>query len=234
MLIANGGIVVSEFVGIAAAFELFGVSKYLAVPIVGFVVWYSDRARVLSARRARLPLHGLRLPRLSDRRLPRPPALGDVAHQTVMPPCTIDAAYLFAIVTLIGTTITPYMQMYVQSATAEKGVSPEDFAVTRADNYFGSLFSNLVAIFIIIATGATLYMSGTSINDAADAAKALAPVAGPLASVLFGVGLLGASCWQPGCCRWPRRTASRRRSAGRRAWSAAGEMRRSSSASSRD
>ena len=65
--------------------------------------------------------------------------------------------------------------------------------MTRTDNYFGSIFSNLVAIFIIVATGATLYISGTSINDAADAAKALAPVAGPLASVLFGVGLLGAS-----------------------------------------
>lgn len=86
------------------------------------------------------------------------------------------------------------MQMYVQSATAEKGMRPEDFAVTRADNYLGSSFSNLVAIFIIVATGATLFVAGINqIDSAADAAKALAPVAGSFAGVLFGIGLLGAS-----------------------------------------
>jgi Mn2+/Fe2+ NRAMP family transporter len=193
LLIANGGIVVSEFVGIAAAFGLFGVSKYLAVPLMGVVVWL--RVAKGSYRRVErvfliMALVFLTYPIAAFLAHPDWRAVG---HQTVVPAFHFDGAYLFAVVTLIGTTISPYMQMYVQSAVAEKGVSPEAFAVTRADNYLGSLFSNVVAIFIIVATGATLYVSGVTINDAADAARALEPVAGSFAGVLFGIGLLGAS-----------------------------------------
>jgi len=194
LLIANGGIVVSEFAGIAAAFELFHVSKYISVPLMGFVVWYLIAKG--SYRRVERVFLGMALLLLSypiAAFLARPD-WGAVAHQTVTPHLQFNATYLFAVVTIIGTTISPYMQMYIQSSVAEKGVSPRDYAVTRADVYVGSIFANLTAILIIVATGATLFVAGkTDITSAADAAEALKPVAGSFAGVLFGVGLLGAS-----------------------------------------
>ena len=193
LLIANGGIVVSEFAGIAAAFELFHISKYISVPLMGFVVWYLIAKG--SYRRVERVFLGMALLLFSypiAAFLARPD-WGEVAHQTVVPHIQFNAAYLFAVVTLIGTTISPYMQMYIQSSVAEKGVSPQDYAVTRADVYIGSMFANVTAILIIVATGATLYVRGVTIPSAADAAQALEPVAGSFAGILFGVGLLGAS-----------------------------------------
>jgi len=194
LLIANGGIVVSEFAGIAAAFELFHVSKYLSVPLMGFVIWYLIAKG--SYRRVERVFLGMALLLLSypiAAFLARPD-WGEVVHQTVTPQIQFNATYLFAVVTIIGTTISPYMQMYIQSSVAEKGVSPRDYAVTRADVYIGSVFANLTAILIIVATGATLFVAGkTDITSAADAAQALKPVAGSFAGILFGVGLLGAS-----------------------------------------
>lgn len=193
LLVANGGIVVSEFVGIAAAFELFGVSKYIAVPLMGFVVWALIAKG--SYRRVERIFLGMALLLLTYplAAILAHPKWGDVAQQTVRPSLHLNGAYLFSVITIIGTTISPYMQQYVQSAVAEKGVSPRDYAVTRADVYMGSFFANSVAILIIVATGATLYIKGITIESAADAARALEPVAGSFASVLFGVGLLGAS-----------------------------------------
>ena len=193
LLVANGGIVVSEFVGIAAAFELFGVSKYLAVPLMAFFVWFLI-ARGSYRRVERIFLvMALTLFSYPVAAFLGGPDWGQVARETVRPSVTLSGAYLFSVVTIIGTTISPYMQLYVQSSVAEKGVSPQDFPVTRADVYIGSLFANAVAILIIIATGATLFIRGVHIDSAADAARALEPLAGPFASVLFGVGLLGAS-----------------------------------------
>jgi len=193
LLIANGGIVVSEFVGIAAAFELFGVSKYIAVPIMSFVIW-ALIARG-SYRRVERVFLGMALILFTYpvAAFLAHPAWDEVARQTVHPSVSFSGAYLFSVVTIIGTTISPYMQLYVQSSVAEKGVSPRDFPVTRADVYIGSLFANIIAILIIVATGATLFVKGIQINSAADAARALEPLAGPFAKVLFGVGLLGAS-----------------------------------------
>ncbi len=193
LLVANGGIVVSEFAGIAAAFELFHVSKYISVPLMGFVVWYLIAKG--SYRRVERVFLGMALLLLSYpvAAFLAKPDWGDVAHQTVAPHVQFNAAYLFAVVTIIGTTISPYMQMYIQSSVAEKGVSPRDYAVTRADVYVGSIFANVTGILIIVATGATLYIRGVTIQSAADAAQALKPVAGSFAGILFGVGLLGAS-----------------------------------------
>ena len=193
LLVANGGIVVSEFAGIAAAFELFGVSKYLAVPLMGFVVWYLiARGSYRRVERVFLAM-ALLLMSYPIAAFVAKPDWAEVARRTVQPGIPFNAAALFTVVTIIGTTISPYMQLYVQSAVAEKGVAPADYAVTRADVYIGSLFANIVAVLIMVATGATLFVRGVTVQSAADAAAALAPVAGPLAGVLFGVGLLGAS-----------------------------------------
>ena len=102
--------------------------------------------------------------------------------------------YLFLFIATAGTTITPFMQLYVQSAVVERGIGPDELNAERAEVVVGSIFANLVASFIIIATGATLYVHGDhTVSSAADAAKALAPFAGRYAEVLFAVGLLGAS-----------------------------------------
>jgi Mn2+/Fe2+ NRAMP family transporter len=193
ILIANGGIVISEFTGIAAALELFHISKYISVPVMGFVVWYLiARGSYRRVERIFLAMALLLMSYPLAAFLAKPD-WGAVAQQTVHPGIQLNAAYLFTVVTLIGTTISPYMQLYVQSSVAEKGIAPQDYAVTRADVYIGSVFANITAILIMVATGATLFIKGISITSAADAAQALKPVAGAFAGVLFGVGLLGAS-----------------------------------------
>jgi Mn2+/Fe2+ NRAMP family transporter len=111
-----------------------------------------------------------------------------------VPHIQTNSAYLFLFIATAGTTITPFMQLYVQSAVVERGLGPDELNAERAEVASGSIFANLVAGFIIIATGATLYVHGDhTVNNAADAARALAPFAGRFAELLFAVGLLGAS-----------------------------------------
>jgi Mn2+/Fe2+ NRAMP family transporter len=193
LLVANSGVIVAEFVGVAAAAEIFGISKYIAVPVMGFVLaTLIVRGSYRRVERVFLAMALLLLCYPVAAFLAHPDWT-DVARKTVHPSVQVNGAYLFLVITLIGTTISPFMQLYVQSSVAEKGVHPQDYAVTRADVYIGSFFANTVAILIIVATGATLYVQGITINNAADAARALEPVAGPAARLLFGIGLLGAS-----------------------------------------
>jgi Mn2+/Fe2+ NRAMP family transporter len=193
LLVANSGVIVAEFVGVAAAAEILGISKYIAVPVMGLVLAILImRGSYRRVERVFLAMALLLLSYPIAAFLARP-NWGNVARDTVHPSVQVDGPYLFLVVTLIGTTISPFMQLYMQSSVAEKGVHPQDYAVTKADVYIGSLFANTVAILIIVATGATLYVRGITIDNAADAARALEPVAGPAARLLFGIGLLGAS-----------------------------------------
>lgn len=194
ILIANGGLIVSEFVGIGAALELFGISKYLVVPIAAVVIW----GLVVGGSYARVEkifiLMALAFLAYPVAALLSHPHWGEVARGALIPHLRGDSAYLHLFVGLIGTTITPYMQLFQQSSLVEKGVSRRNYGAERADPYAGAIFSNLIAAFIVIATAATLHASGnTTIDSAADAAQALAPAAGKYASALFAVGLLGAS-----------------------------------------
>jgi Mn2+/Fe2+ NRAMP family transporter len=194
VLVANGGVVITEFVGIAAAAELFGISRYLAVPIAAFVIWYlvflgsySSVEKVFLA----MALVFLAYPIAAI--LARPD-WGAVAHGVFVPTLRADPQYLTLFVGLIGTTITPYMQLFQQSSMVEKGVGRRQYGPQRADAYIGALFSNIVAAFIVIAAGATLHAAGvTDVQTASDAARALQPLVGDAAEALFAVGLLGAS-----------------------------------------
>jgi Mn2+/Fe2+ NRAMP family transporter len=105
----------------------------------------------------------------------------------------MDGAYLAMLIGMVGTTIAPWMQFYLQSAVVEKNVQPENYALTRVDVVFGCLVTDSVALAIIVACGATLYTAGVKVHDAGDAAMALAPLAGRFASHLFAFGLLNAS-----------------------------------------
>jgi len=118
----------------------------------------------------------------------------EVAHGAFIPKIRWEFDYIFIVVGLMGTTITPYMQLFQQSSLVEKGVARRHYGPERVDAYFGALFSNLMSIFMIIATAATLFVSGhKEIQTAADAARALEPVVGSAAKTLFAIGLLGAS-----------------------------------------
>ena len=194
VLIANLGICISEFVGIGAALSLAHIPKYLSIPIAALLVWLllvrgsyrgAERIFVLMT----LPFFAYPIAAILAR-----PHWGHVGKAILVPHVQMNSAYLLLFVATAGTTITPFMQLYLQSAVVERGIGPEDLGPERAEVVTGSIFANLVAMFIIIATGATLYVHGDrTIGSAADAAKALAPFAGRYAEVLFAVGLLGAS-----------------------------------------
>jgi NRAMP (natural resistance-associated macrophage protein)-like metal ion transporter len=192
LLVANLGLVVSEFAGIGAAMELFGVSRYLAVPLAAVIVWglvvlgsykYAERLFLLMA------LVFLAYPLAA---ILAHPDWGEVAAYTFWPHLLGTKAFLFLGVAIIGTTISPYMQLYQAAAVADKGITPEEYRFERVDAISGAIFACLVAFFIIVATGATIGNTGP-LDSAAEAARALEPVAGHQAEALFGIGLLGAS-----------------------------------------
>ena len=193
ILIANGGTVVSEFVGIAAALELFGISRYLSVPVFAFVIWWIVVKG--SYRKVEKVFLALTLPFLAYviTAFKANPDWHSVFHHTITPTFRSDAGYLMLFVATVGTTITPYMQIILQSTVAEKGVDIKHYRSQWWDVLLGTIFGNLISLFIIITTAATLHKQGIMIETAADAAKALAPLAGEYSKVLFAAGLFGAS-----------------------------------------
>src|SRR5690349_23153791 len=193
LLIANAGVTVSEFVGIAAASELFGVSHYISVPLTAILVWFLIvQGSYKRVERAFLLMSLVFLGYIVSAFLSRPD-WGAVAVGLVRPEFRLEQAFLFTFVAVIGTTISPYMQVYVQSSVVEKGVTPDDYFKTKLDVWVGTVFAILIVFFIVVSTAATLHKSGIQISSAADAARALRPLAGRYAETLFGVGLLGAS-----------------------------------------
>ncbi len=193
LLIANGGVTVSEFVGIAAATELFGVPRFISVPLSAVSIWWlvvkSSYQRV---ERAFLLMSLVFLGYIVSAFLAKPD-WSEVAVALVKPNFSFEQSYLFMFVAVVGTTISPYMQVYVQSSVVEKGVTPEDYARTKMDVWVGTILAILVVFFIVVSTAATLHKHGVHIESAADAARALQPFAGPYAEKLFAVGLFGAS-----------------------------------------
>ncbi len=192
LLIANTGLVVSEFAGIAAAMELLHVSRYISVPIAAFLIWgvvtlgsyrYAERVFLL------LSLVFITYPIAA---VLAHPHWGSAASNLVLPHLLGTRAFLLLNVALIGTTITPYMQFYVAAAIADRGTNPGEYNAIRLDTVSGAIFADLVSMFIIIATAAAIHVR-QPLNSAAQAAHALRPVAGRFASELFAIGLLGAS-----------------------------------------
>jgi NRAMP (natural resistance-associated macrophage protein)-like metal ion transporter len=193
LLIANGGVTVSEFVGIAAATELFGVPRYLSVPLAAASVWWLVvKGSYKRVERVFLMMSLVFLGYIVSAFLSHP-VWSDVGRSLVRPEFSFEPAYLFTFVAIVGTTISPYMQVFVQSSVVEKGVTTEDYALTRADVWTGTIFAMLIVFFIIVSTAAVLHTHGIHIETAADAARALEPLAGTYAKLLFAVGLFGAS-----------------------------------------
>ena len=193
LLVANGGVTVSEFVGIAAAMELFGIARYISVPIAAIAIWWLIvKGSYQRVERVFLAMSLVFLGYVVAAFLAHPP-WATVAVELVHPHFELAPAYLFTFVAVIGTTISPYMQVFIQSSVVEKGVRPESYRLTRIDVWVGTIFAILIVFFIVISTAATLHVRGEHVDSAAEAAHALRPLAGAYAETLFAIGLLGAS-----------------------------------------
>ncbi len=194
LFVANTGVIISEFVGIAQASELFGISRYFSIPITAILIWWlvvkGTQKRV---ERVFLTMSLVFLAYIVSAFLSKP-NWTEVGESFAKPNISHDAGYLFMLMALIGTTITPFMQVYVQSSVVEKGMDEEDLPLVRADVIVGTIFACAIAGFIVICAAATLHINGiTTIDSAATAAEAFEPIAGVYAKYLFGVGLFGAA-----------------------------------------
>ena len=194
LLIANTGVIISEFVGIAQASELFGIPRYVTIPFSAALIWWlvvkGSQKRV---ERVFLVMSLVFLCYVASAYMAAPD-WGVVGASFASPTILYDASYLFMIMALIGTTITPFMQVYVQSSVVEKQMDAEDLPVVRADVIVGTLFAIAIAAFIVVTSATTLHLNGTTeIESAATAAEALEPVAGVYAKYLFAIGLFGAA-----------------------------------------
>lgn len=205
LFVTDLGNTTAEFAGLAASMELFGVSKYVAVPLGALFIWFLVvKGSYRTFERIFLAICLVYLTYVAAALLAKPDWT-EVLRQTLRPSFRLDAAYLSMTIGLVGTTIAPWMQFYLQSAIVEKGVQPEQYWGTRIDVIVGSFMTDIVAVFIMVACGATLYRAGIPIDSAEHAAMALEPFAGRYASWLFAAGLANASLFS--ACILPLATA---------------------------
>jgi Mn2+/Fe2+ NRAMP family transporter len=193
LVLADFGNTVAEFAGWASAMEIFGVSKYISVPIGAFLVWWLVvKGSYKVVEKIFLFACTIYFTYIISAFLAHPP-WKEIMVATVTPSFNFKPSYLMMLVGVVGTTIAPWMQFYIQSAVVEKGISIENYKVCRLDVIVGCIMADAVAFFIIVACGATMYQQGIHITDAKDAAVSLAPLAGKYASALFAIGLANAS-----------------------------------------
>ncbi len=193
LLIGNVCTTFSEFAGIASGMEMFGVTKYIAVPVAAAAVWLlivgGSYKRV---EKVFLILSLVFLTYVIAAFLAQP-NWEDAAINTIVPHVVSDQSFVSLVISMIGTTIAPWMMFFNQSNVVEKGVTPDDLFTQKVDVVSGTVAACLVAWFIIVTTGTVLFPQGITIEDAADAARALAPFAGQYAEALFAIGLIAAS-----------------------------------------
>jgi len=197
ILITNFGNVIAEFAGIAGSLELFGLRKYYTVPICAVIVWLIVvKGQYKSVEKVFLAASFFYVTYIFAGVIAKP-AWMEALVATVKPPpkaMFLHQDYLYMVIAVVGTTIAPWMQFYLQSSIVEKGVTKRQYRASQLDVISGCIFTDVVAWFIIVACAATLYAHGYhKISDAADAAQALKPLAGNNASILFAVGLFNAS-----------------------------------------
>jgi Mn2+/Fe2+ NRAMP family transporter len=184
---------ISEFSGIAASCEIFGISRHLSLPVAAVLIWWIVvKGTYKSVEKVFLVACLFYFAYVATGFLVRP-AWGIVAREMVRPTFAFRQDYILMVMGVIGTTIAPWMQFYQQSAVVEKGINIKNYRYARLDVIIGGIVVNIVAIFIIISCAATLFANGIHIESAKDAALALRPLAGNYCSALFAFGLLNAS-----------------------------------------
>lgn len=193
LLIGNVATTFSEFAGIASGMEMFGVSKYLSVPVAALAVWVLVVGG--SYKRVQGVFMALSFVFITYviAAFMAHPHWDEAALSTLVPTMEANTGFVSLVIAMIGTTIAPWMMFFTQSNVVEKGLTPDDLFSQKIDAVSGSIAACLVAWFIIVTTGSVLYPQGIQIDSAADAAAALAPFAGHYAEALFAVGLIAAS-----------------------------------------
>jgi len=198
LFITNLGNTMAEFSGWAASMELFGVSKYISIPAGAFFVWFLVTKWNYSVfEKIFLAICFIYITYIISAFLAKPD-WGEVMQKTITPNIEWSKGYLIMIVSIIGTSITPWQQFYLQAGVVEKGLDEKDSRASKVDVIFGSIMMGVVAYFIIVACGATLHPAGIQIETAEDAALSLKPLAGKYAYILFAIGLANASLFS-GC-----------------------------------
>ena len=193
LLVADIMNTTTEFAGVAGSMQIFGVSKYIAVPLVAFAVWFLVVKGNYKVAEKIFLVFSVALLSYIVSAVMGHPNWGEVGTALIKPEMEFNFAYITMIITLIGTTIAPWMQFYMQSAVIEKGLKIKDYKFVRLDVLVGCSATVVVAFFIIVACGSTLHPNGIVINTASDAANALEPFAGQAASYVFAFGLFVAS-----------------------------------------
>ncbi len=193
LIIANLAITVSEFAGIAASGELFGLNKYVLIPVCAFFIWLlTIKLNYKSLEKFFLLLVLFYITYIIAGFLSKPD-WGLVFQNTLIPSFSFDRPYLILLVAIIGTTITPWMQFYLQSAIVEKGIKVKDYKYSRWDVIIGCITTDVIAFFIIVTCAAVLFTNGVTVETAGQAALALKPLAGQYAFALFAFGFFGAA-----------------------------------------
>ena len=193
MLIANLGTITAEFAGVAASFSIFGISKYLVVPLAALAVWFIlYKGSFKTTQKIFLIFSAFYLVYIINGFIVKPD-FSAAFHSLITPTMEWTTPFLLTMIALIGTTITPWGQFFIQSYVVDKGLGIKHYRIEKAEVFFGAFLTNIVSFFIIISTAATLYKYGIRINDAGDVAMALRPLAGQFAQMLFAFGLFSAS-----------------------------------------
>lgn len=196
LLIGNLATTTAEFAGLAAALGIFGVPKYLTVPITAFTIWLLVvKGTFRTVERVFLGLIVVYATYVISGMMARPD-WGEVLRATITPQFQPDPAFMFLAIAVIGTTITPWMQFFLQATVVEKGVRLENYRYQKWDVYIGSFLTDFVAFFIVVAAAKMIYDANggpVMISSAEEAAAALRPVAHGYATALFAIGLFGAS-----------------------------------------
>ncbi len=193
LLFANFGTICAEFAGVAAAFEIFGINKIFSIPIIGLLIFFLiTKGSFKKLESVFLVASSFYLVYIVSAILAHP-NWGLGVKSLVIPTFQLNKSYIITAIAVIGTTITPWGQFFIQNYVVDKKLSKEDIHIERGDVFFGSFLTNFISFFIIVACAATIFATGKSILNAKDAAIALQPLAGQFASILFAFGLLNAS-----------------------------------------
>jgi Mn2+/Fe2+ NRAMP family transporter len=193
LLIANFGTTIANFAGWAASMEILGLSKYIIVPIGAIVVWILvTKGSYRSVERVLLFACLLYLGYVISGFMAKPD-WSEVVKNTLIPRIQWDPGFIILSIAIIGTTITPWMQFYLQSSIAEKGIRKEDYKASRLDVIIGCSLTDIFAFFIIVTCATTLFPFGIKIHQASEAALALKPLAGNYAFLIFAISLANAA-----------------------------------------
>ncbi len=193
LLISNIGNTTTEFAGVAGSMEIFGVSKYISVPVTAVMVWFLVVKGTYKIAERIFLIFSISLLTYVVSALMSKPDWAQIGSSIIHPGFEKNTQSLAMIIALVGTTIAPWMQFYMQSTVIEKGLKMKNFRYTLIDITVGCVVTVVVAFFIMVACGSTLHPNGIQINEAKDAALALEPLAGGLASKVFAFGLFVAS-----------------------------------------